>query len=61
MMLNNVNVNGQNIAEHFAGYFDRKVSAIVNETIVDPRVYKMYEDIPQCVMYENLKCKNDMD
>ena len=34
MMLNNVNVIGQNIAELFAGYFNRKVSAIVNKTIV---------------------------
>ena len=40
-MLNKVNATGQNIAEHFAGYFGRKVSAIVNETIVDPRVYNL--------------------
>ena len=41
MMLNKVNATGQNIAEHFAWYFDGKVSAIINETIVDPRLYNL--------------------
>ena len=39
MMLNNVDVSGPNIAEQFAGFFEKKVRLIVNETIVDQSVY----------------------
>ena len=38
-MLNNVDVSGPNIAEQFAGFFEKKVRLIVNETIVDQSVY----------------------
>ena len=36
MTLNGVPVTGQDIAEHFAGFFDKKVADIVSETIVKP-------------------------
>ena len=36
MKINNKPVAGQNIAEHFAEFFDKKVKTIVNETVVDP-------------------------
>ena len=39
MTLNNVNVKGFNFAKNFAGFFDKKVSDIVNATIINPRVY----------------------
>ena len=39
MLLNNVEISGPDIAEQFAGFFEKKVRLIVNEKIVDPSVY----------------------
>ena len=39
MKINNKPVAGQNIAEHFAEFFEKKVKSIVNDTVVDPGVY----------------------
>ena len=33
-------VNSHEIAEHFAGFFDKKVVTIVSETIINPMVNK---------------------
>ena len=38
MTLNNVNISGDNITENFAEFFDKKVSDIVNATVINPRV-----------------------
>ena len=35
MTLNNVDVSGQNIAECFASFFDKKVGNIVRETVIN--------------------------
>ena len=39
MMFKNENVLSQDIAEHFARFFDNKVVNIVSETIVNQSVY----------------------
>ena len=46
MKINNKPVAGQNIAEHFAEFFDKKVKTIVNETVVDPGVYSGTQKTP---------------
>ena len=43
MKVNNVPVTGQNIAEHFAEFFDNKVKRIVRDTVVDPLVFNSYD------------------
>ena len=43
MTLNNIPVAGDNIAEHFAGFFDRKVSDIVSTTVVDSKRLQWWE------------------
>ena len=61
-MLNNVNVTGQNISEHFAGFCDKKVLDIVSETIINPMVYNNTIPLNWLNLLTNtykLKCKLD--
>jgi hypothetical protein len=45
MLSNNVNVSGQEISEHFAKFFKKKVEDIVTEMNVDNNVYNGHRKI----------------